>query len=79
MDEADQVCGMFLVGRKDGAIEPFFVQVADDGISCHESLVVLMVHAQRHKGWWWRRMEVPSSVPTSFVDVPDLPFLRGGL
>ena len=41
--------GMYLVGREDGAIDPFFVQVLDNGaMKCHEDLEPLMDHAQDH-------------------------------
>jgi len=63
--------GMYLVGRYDNAVDPFFVRVTDKTTICHEDYAVLMEHACHHGGWWWKLMIVPSNIPTS------KPFLPG--
>lgn len=72
--------GMYLVGREDGAIDPFFVQVLDNGaMKCHEDLEPLMDHAQDHAGWWWSRIGVPDFLPDSKTlgRLPDIRKERG--
>ena len=57
--------GWYLVGRRDGKIDPFFVEIgiggriktAGSGIACH---------TERGKIWkrayWWERQEIPSTI-----------------
>ena len=60
MIQKELVPGMYLVGRSDGGIEPFFIKVTKSSVSCHEDLAPLMDHALMHKGWWLQLMEIPS-------------------
>ena len=56
--------GYYLVGRRDGFIEPFFAQIIvdEDGDRSvlHNSGVDIVDEAIRNEGdeWWWNLMEV---------------------
>lgn len=55
--------GMYLVGRNDGGIEPFFAEVDDEYKVVHNVPADLIVPAIAGKGWWWHRMRVPECLP----------------
>ena len=79
--------GMYLVGREDGGIDPFFVIVEYDGIclSGDESIVPAaqaMTDYMHDAGrWWWRRMTVTHKLPSQEImdALPPFPVMRGGL
>ena len=54
---------MYLVGRDDETVEPFFVKMSHDIMTCHPNVAALMDHAYLHRGWWWELMEIPDHFP----------------
>ncbi len=66
--------GMYLVGRDDGAVEPFFVKMLDCGAHAeyHAEVTALFERAQKEKGWWWQREDVPGRMPSQ-EDIDALP------
>ncbi len=73
--------GMYLVGRDDGKVDPFFVKVEVYkhllAGSCRDRLK--MRRARFEPGWWWRRMDVPDVLPDQeAIDaLPPFPMGRG--
>lgn len=68
--------GMYLVGRMNGNIEPFFAQVFGEEVIHHVSRSVILA-ALDDDGWWWHSMDVPDTVPDTFDDMPRFPKKRG--
>lgn len=59
--------GWYLVGRHDGSVEPFFVEMRPYSVA--------IVCGRRWEGWWgastfsnywWERQEIPNCVPKSW-------------
>lgn len=79
--------GIYLVGREDGGVEPFFVSVftdlvyhtGDDYLECCASALKDM--HEDTGNWWWRRMACPEVIPTEayFHALRPFPLERGGL
>ena len=71
-EKNDHQSGMYLVGRHDGLVDPFFVRITS-GLAHHYVDSSLVQHAWG-KGsfeWWWHILEVPMSVPDSWADYPQ--------
>ncbi len=69
--------GMYLVGRDDGSQTPFFVRVGEAGSRQPYSKKLHL--ATIETGGWWRRMEVPWTLPDQDVldSMSRFPMLRG--
>ena len=71
--------GMYLVGREDGTVEPFFVKVTHGPsllfINHHPDVTYLVEQARYKPGWWWRRMTV-GKLPSDRV-LAAMPSLYG--
>ncbi len=54
--------GIYLVGRDDGTVQPFFVKVVIDGpskqIHHHPDVSFHVDQAREYSGWWWEKMTV---------------------
>ena len=64
MNDKELDPGMYLVGRYDNAVDPFFVKLTESTRLCHHDYEALMEHAVYHSGWWWKPMVIPSHIST---------------
>ena len=75
--------GMYLVGRDDGKVDPFFVRVVDINPQlCYTLACPNLPQLQRARfepDWWWERRDVPRYLPSqeAMDSLPPYPKERG--
>ena len=73
--------GTYLVGRWDGAVDPFLARVTGSEVLHYVGVMIEDAIENADDKWWWRWLEVPQNSPSeAWLDaIPPNPVERGGL